>query len=177
AGTKLPTVDAGDAVFGAAEARALSRVDKLLSTKGRRTPASFHKELGKLMWDKCGMSRNAKGLSEALARIPGIREEFWKDVAVSGSGAGFNQTLERAYRVADYLEFAELLVRDALERKESCGGHFREESQTPDNEAKRDDAGFCHVAAWEHAGEGKTPTRHTEPLTFENARLAQRNYA
>ncbi|MBI5624966.1 MAG: fumarate reductase/succinate dehydrogenase flavoprotein subunit [Elusimicrobia bacterium] len=174
---KLAKVDPGHPAFAPAEAGARSRVARLLSIKGKRTPASFHKELGKVMWDKCGMSRNAKGLGEALERIPQIREEFWKNVSVTGSGDLFNQTLERAHRVADYLEFAELLVRDALERKESCGGHFREESQTPDNEAKRDDANFCHVAAWEHAGEGKTPVRHVEPLKFENVHLAQRNYA
>ncbi|MBI5210631.1 MAG: fumarate reductase/succinate dehydrogenase flavoprotein subunit [Elusimicrobia bacterium] len=176
-GAKLPKVDTSHPAFAPAEAGVRDRMGKLLSIKGKRTPASFHKELGKLMWDNCGMSRNAKGLSEALARIPKIREEFWKNVSVTGSGDLFNQTLERAHRVADYLEFAELLVRDALERKESCGGHFREESQTPDNEAKRDDANFCHVAAWEHAGPGKDPVLHKEPLKFENIHLAQRNYA
>ncbi|MBI5883581.1 MAG: fumarate reductase/succinate dehydrogenase flavoprotein subunit [Elusimicrobia bacterium] len=176
-GTKLPKVDTSHPAFAPAEAGARGRVQKMLSIKGKRTPASFHKELGKIMWDKCGMSRNAKGLSEALAQIPKIREEFWKSVSVTGSGDGFNQTLERALRVADHLEFAELLVRDAFERRESCGGHFREESQTQDNEAKRDDADFCHVAAWEHAGPGKDPVLHKEPLKFENVHLAQRNYA
>ncbi|MBI4676425.1 MAG: fumarate reductase/succinate dehydrogenase flavoprotein subunit [Elusimicrobia bacterium] len=177
AASKLPKADPGQQAFKEAESGAAGRVKKLLSIKGKRTPVSFHKELGSLMWDNCGMSRNAKGLSEALARIPKIREEFWRNIMVTGSGSEFNQTLERAHRVADYLEFAELLVRDAFERRESCGGHFREEHQTPDNEAKRDDANFCHVSVWEHQGPDRDPVLHKEPLKFEHAHLAQRSYA
>ena len=129
------------------------------------------------MWDNVGMGRTAKSLNAALAAIPALREEFWKSVAVTGSGDEFNQTLERAGRVADFLEFGELLAKDALTREESCGGHFREEHQTPDGEAKRDDERFCHVAAWEHKGEGKAAERHIEPLKFDNVHIAQRHYA
>ena len=125
-----------------------ARGERLLSIKGSRSPSSFHRELGKLMWEKCGMARNAAGLSEALERIPALREEFWHDLRVPGTGEELNQSLEQAGRVADFLELAELMCRDALERRESCGGHFREEFQD-DGEAKRDDANFCHVAAWE----------------------------
>jgi succinate dehydrogenase / fumarate reductase flavoprotein subunit len=122
------------------------------------------------------MARNAAGLGEALARIPRIREEFWRDLALPGQGEALNQTLEHAGRLADFLELAELLCTDALERRESCGGHFREEFQTDDGEAKRDDANFCHVAAWEFKGEGQKPTRHVEPLAFEHVHLATRSY-
>jgi succinate dehydrogenase / fumarate reductase flavoprotein subunit len=137
---------------------------------------SFHRELGTLMWEKCGMARSAAGLKEALRRIPEIRAEFWEDVNVPGSDAQLNQALEKASRVADYLEFAELMCLDALHREESCGGHFREEHQTPDGEAKRDDERFAYVAAWEYAGESAQPVLHREPLVFENVRLAQRSY-
>jgi len=177
AGTRLGQVDADHPAFQDARRSAERRISKLLSLQGRRSPVSFHKELGKLLWDHCGMSRNENGLKTALAKIPAIREEFWKNLIVPGSGSEFNQTIERAGRVADYLEFAELLVRDALERRESCGGHFREESQTPDNEAQRDDANFSHATVWEHAGEGRTPVQNREPLKFENVAPAQRNYA
>ena len=122
------------------------------------------------------MGRNEKGLKEALTEIPRIREEFWKNAMVPGSGDDLNQTLERAGRVADFLEFAELLVTDALQRRESCGGHFRDESQTEDGEAKRDDENFSHAAVWEYQGEGKAPIRHQEPLTFEYAKPSQRSY-
>jgi succinate dehydrogenase / fumarate reductase flavoprotein subunit len=175
--TKLPKVDAGHQAFKDAEKAAEMRQKKLLSIKGKRTPVSFHKELGKIMWNDCGMGRNEKGLKEALAKIPALREEFWKDLIVTGSGDEFNQTLERASRVADYLEFSELLVRDALERRESCGGHFREESQTPEGEAKRDDANFSHAAVWEYAGEGQAPVQNREPLKFEHVLPSQRSYA
>jgi succinate dehydrogenase / fumarate reductase flavoprotein subunit len=175
--TKFPKVDTGHAAFKDAEKAAAERQKKLLSIKGKRTPVSFHKELGTLMWNNCGMGRNEKGLKEALEKIPAIREEFWKNLTVTGSGEDFNQTLERASRVADYLEFSELLVRDALERRESCGGHFREESQTEGGEAKRDDANFSHAAVWEHAGEGKAPVQHREKLEFKDVVPAQRNYA
>jgi succinate dehydrogenase / fumarate reductase flavoprotein subunit len=175
--TKFPKVDTGHAAFKDAERSAQERQKKLLSVKGKRTPVSFHKELGTLMWNNCGMGRNEKGLKEALEKIPAIREEFWKNLTVTGSGEDFNQTLERASRVADYLEFSELLVRDALERRESCGGHFREESQTEGGEAKRDDANFSHAAVWEYAGEGKAPVQHREKLEFKDVVPAQRNYA
>jgi succinate dehydrogenase / fumarate reductase flavoprotein subunit len=160
----------------AAEAEVQARVSTLLSIKGKRTVLSFHRELGHLMWDYCGMARNKKGLETALQKIPALREEFWKNVIVPGSGAELNQSLEAAGRVADFLELGELICRDALEREESCGGHFREEHQTPDGEALRDDSRFCHVAAWEYAGEGKTPIRNVEPLEFENVHLQQRSY-
>ena len=150
---------------------------RLLEIKGSRTVDSFHRELGKIMWDKCGMARNEKGLKQAIAEIRQLREEFWKTVCVPGTGEEFNQTLEHAGRVADFMEFGELMCQDALEREESCGGHFREEHQTPDGEAKRNDEKFSHVAAWEYQGEGKPPLRHAEPLTFENVHLTERSYA
>ena len=128
------------------------------------------------MWDKCGMARNDAGLREALERIPEIRAEFWRDVRVLGSAASFNQALEKAGRVADFLEFSELMCRDALERTESCGGHFREEYQTAEGEATRDDEHFAHVAAWEYSGADSDPVRHVEPLAFENVDLAVRSY-
>ncbi|WP_016753085.1 fumarate reductase/succinate dehydrogenase flavoprotein subunit [Leptospira kirschneri] len=148
---------------------------KLLSINGKRTVDSFHRQLGKLMWDKCGMARNDKGLKEALAEIPKIREEFWQNVNVPGSGAELNQSLEKAGRVADFLEFGELLCLDALTREESCGGHFREEYQE-EGEAKRNDDKFCHATAWEFNGIGKKPTEHREKLEFENVHLATRSY-
>jgi succinate dehydrogenase / fumarate reductase flavoprotein subunit len=153
-----------------------ARVKQFLSIGGTRTPSSFHRELGKLMWEKCGMARNESGLKDALARIPALREEFWKDLAVPGTGAELNQSLELAGRVADFFELGELMCLDALERKESCGGHFREEYQTADGEALRDDANFCHVAAWEYQGEGVKPVRNVEPLAFEYVHLATRSY-
>ncbi|EMO54375.1 fumarate reductase/succinate dehydrogenase flavoprotein subunit [Leptospira noguchii] len=148
---------------------------KFLSIKGKRTVDSFHRQLGKLMWDKCGMARNDKGLKEALAEIPKIREEFWQNVNVPGSGTELNQSLEKAGRVADFLEFGELLCLDALTREESCGGHFREEYQE-EGEAKRNDDKFCHATAWEFNGIGKKPTEHREKLEFENVHLATRSY-
>jgi succinate dehydrogenase / fumarate reductase flavoprotein subunit len=151
-------------------------VRRLLSVNGKRTVDSFHRELGKLVWDKCGMARNASGLKFAIEQIAGIREEFHSNVRILGTGDDFNMSLEKAGRVADFIELADLMCRDALTREESCGGHFREEHQTPDGEAKRDDQNFCHVAAWEYAGAGKTPTRHVEPLQFETVHLATRSY-
>ena len=156
--------------------QARERLEKLLSAKGKRTVESFHKELGELLWHGCGMARNEKGLTAALEQIPALREEFWRDVRVSSEGEEFNQSLERAGRVADFMEFAELLVYDALQRDESCGAHFREEHATPDGEAVRDDARFAYVAAWEYAGPGQTPILHKEPLEFEYIHLAQRSY-
>jgi succinate dehydrogenase / fumarate reductase flavoprotein subunit len=149
---------------------------RLLDVKGKRTVDSFHRELGRLMWDQCGMARTASGLREALGRIPTLREEFWSNVNVPGSDAELNQALEKAGRVADFLELAELMCRDALHREESCGGHFREEFQTEDGEALRDDDRFAYVAAWEYAGREAEPRLHQEPLTFEYVHLAQRSY-
>ena len=153
-----------------------ARTRRLLAVKGRRTVASFHRELGKIMWEYCGMARNAEGLTKALELIPRLREEFWRDVMVPGEGAELNQTLEHAGRVADFLELGELMCRDALHREESCGGHFRLEHQTPDGEARRDDEHFAYVAAWEHAGDGRPPILHKEPLVYENIKLSQRSY-
>jgi succinate dehydrogenase / fumarate reductase flavoprotein subunit len=129
-----------------------------------------------MLWDKCGMSRNERGLTELLAQIPALRDEFWRDVTVTGSAGSFNQALERAGRVADFLEFAETMVLDALERRESCGGHFREESQTPEGEAQRDDEHYMHVSAWEFKGVRTPPVMHKEPLIFEYAHPSQRSY-
>jgi succinate dehydrogenase / fumarate reductase, flavoprotein subunit len=148
---------------------------RMLSIQGKRTVDDFHKALGKLMWTHCGMARTEVGLEQALREIPALREQFWKDVKIVGSGEGLNQSLEKAGRVADFLEFGELMCRDALERRESCGGHFREEWQD-DGEARRDDENFCHAAVWEHMGEGQAPARHEEPLVFENVHLAVRSY-
>jgi succinate dehydrogenase / fumarate reductase flavoprotein subunit len=156
------------------EIRDLTR--KLLSIQGRRTVDSFHRELGRILWEHCGMSRNEKGLKKALEAIPALREEFWKDARVLGRNEELNQSLEKAGRVADFLELAELICLDALQRDESCGGHFREEHQTPEGEAKRDDDKFAFVAAWEHKGTGKKPQLHKEPLKFEYVKPAQRSY-
>jgi len=152
------------------------RLNKLTNIKGKRTVESFHKELGHIMWDHCGMARNKEGLGKALEKIPALREEFWSNVRVSGDTKDFNQDLEHAGRVADFLEFTETMCRDALTREESCGGHFREEHQTADGEAKRDDENYSHSAVWEYTGEGNAPIRHQEELTFENVKLATRSY-
>ena len=153
-----------------------TRVEKLLSIKGSKSPTHFHRELGKIMWEYCGMARNEAGLKKALELIPKLREEFWKDVRVVGENESLNQSLEMAARVADFLELGELMCLDALERRESCGGHFREEFQTEDGEALRDDENFCHTAVWEYKGEGQNPVRHIESLTFEYVHLATRSY-
>jgi succinate dehydrogenase / fumarate reductase flavoprotein subunit len=173
---RRPSVDQPE--FKRIEDEVRTRVDRLLSTKGTRTLTSFHRELGLLLWDKCGMTRNAAGIREALARIPELREEFWRSVRVPGENETYNQSLERAGRVADFLEFAELMCLDALERDESCGGHFREEHQTADGEAQRDDENFAAVFAWEFQGNGKIekPKLHREPLHFETVHLSQRSY-
>lgn len=160
----------------ATEAAARSRITRLLGIGGRRSVDSFHRELGKIMWDHCGMARNAPGLTRALELIPALREEFWSDLRLTGSGEALNQSLEKAGRVADFMEFAELMCRDALHREESCGGHFREEHQTPDGEAKRNDDDFAYVAAWETPADGGRPILHKEPLVFENVHLATRSY-
>jgi len=162
--------------FQAAEHNAMGRLRKLLAVNGTRTVDSFHRELGLMLWEQCGMARNAAGLQSLLKRIPALREEFWQNVKVLGHEKDFNQALEHAGRVADYLEFAELMVYDALMRDESCGGHFREEHQTPDGEALRDDERFAYVAAWEFNGVGKDPILHKESLEFDAVHLAQRSY-
>jgi succinate dehydrogenase / fumarate reductase flavoprotein subunit len=162
--------------FKNVEEEVAARTRKFLSIKGRRTVTEFHRELGRLMWDKCGMGRNEAGLKEALEKIPELRQQFWRDVNVLGDGNELNQSLEYAGRVADFMEFAELLVYDALTRDESCGAHFREEHQTPDGEAMRDDGNFSYVAAWEFQGVDNRPVLHKEPLVYEEVHLAQRSY-
>jgi succinate dehydrogenase / fumarate reductase, flavoprotein subunit len=164
-----------DRAFRLVEDEANGRVDKLLSAGGRRSPDSFHRELGELVWNRCGMSRDAAGLKTALARIAELREEFWSNINVVG-GAALNQSLEHAGRVADFMEFAELMCRDALDRDESCGAHFRLEHQTPDGEALRDDDHYSHVSAWEFAGVNQPPILHKEPLSFECVKPTQRSY-
>ena len=173
---KRPSPD--HAEFQKAESEVRGKVDKLLKINGKRSLDSIHRELGLLLWNHCGMARNEKGLRDALGKIPSLRDEFWNNVRVPGEGEDFNQSLERAGRVADFLEFAELMVTDALERDESCGGHFREEHQTPDGEALRDDDKFASVFAWEFQGNGQIekPRLHREPLQFETVHLTQRSY-
>jgi succinate dehydrogenase / fumarate reductase flavoprotein subunit len=151
-------------------------VHKLISINGKRTVDSFHRQLGKIIWDYCGMSRNAAGLESAIQQIRELREEYWTNVRVLGAGEEMNQSLEKAGRVADFFELAELMCIDALDRNESCGGHFREEFQTPEGEALRDDANYSYVAAWEYRGYGNQPTLHKEPLTFEYVHPSQRSY-
>jgi succinate dehydrogenase / fumarate reductase flavoprotein subunit len=168
-------VPTDDPVFADAERSVGDTVARLLSIKGTRSVDHFHRELGKIMWDHCGMARNKAGLEKALSEIPALREEFWKDVRVLG-GAALNQSLEKATRVADFFELGELMVRDALHREESCGGHFREEHQTEDGEALRDDENFAYVAAWEWTGKGNEPVLHREPLQFEYVTPTQRSY-
>ncbi len=172
----LTDVDTSHQAFKDSETQLNEKLNKLMNINGKRTVDDIHKELGHYMWEYCGMARNDAGLKEGIQKISALREEFWQNVNVTGSSKDFNQTLEKGYRLADYLEFGELLARDALTREESCGGHFREESQTEENEAKRDDENFCHVAAWEYAGEGKTPILNKEPLVFESVKLTQRSY-
>jgi succinate dehydrogenase / fumarate reductase flavoprotein subunit len=152
------------------------RTQKLLDINGTRSVDSFHRELGNIMWEYCGMSRTEEGLKHALKLIPELREQFWNDVRVLGSGDELNQELEKAGRVADFIELGELMCRDALERAESCGGHFREESQTPDGEALRNDDEYCYVSAWEHMGDPSQAVLHKENLEFENVKLATRSY-
>jgi succinate dehydrogenase / fumarate reductase flavoprotein subunit len=172
-GAKKPNVESTE--FKKAEEDVRNRTNRLLGIKGKKTVDHFHRELGIIMWDKCGMARNDGGLREALKRIPALREEFWENVNVLGAGEELNQSLEKAGRVADFLEFGELLCYDALNRRESCGGHFREEFQTADGEAKRNDEEFAFVSAWEYVGDGP-PQLHKEPLEFEAVHLATRSY-
>jgi succinate dehydrogenase / fumarate reductase flavoprotein subunit len=176
ASTPLPKVSTDAEPFKEAKASVQDRINKLLAVKGHRTIREFHRELGRVMWDHVGMSRNAEGLQRALTEIPKLREQFWHEVSVPGTPDNLNQSLEHAGRVADYLEFAELIALDALERGESCGCHFREESQTPDNEALRDDEHYSYAAAWGFNGVGQRPTLNKEPLTFEEVHLSQRSY-
>jgi succinate dehydrogenase / fumarate reductase flavoprotein subunit len=152
------------------------RIQALLSINGSRTVDDIHRELGHIMWDYCGMSRNNEGLAKARGMVQALREEFWQNALVPGKNEDLNQSLEKAGRVADFLEFAELMIIDALERQESCGGHFNEAFQTEEGEALRDDEHFSHVAAWEFSGDGKDPVLHKEPLEFEHVHLAQRSY-
>jgi succinate dehydrogenase / fumarate reductase flavoprotein subunit len=176
ASTTLPAITTEHDAFSEAAASVQDRITRILHVRGKRTPRELHRELGRLLWDDVGMSRNEAGLKRALARIPQLRDEFWQNVSVPGFPDNLNKNLEYAGRVADYLEFAELLAQDALERTESCGGHFREESQTPEGEAQRDDARFSYVAAWEFTGVGHRPTLHKEPLGFEYVKPSQRSY-
>ncbi len=176
ASNKLDKVSADHPAALAAKAEVIERVKKLLSIKGKRTVDSLHRELGKIIWDFCGMARNEKGLTEAIAKVRALKTEFWTNVNVLGSGDELNQSLEKAGRVADFIELGELMCIDALDRKESCGGHFREEYQTPDGEAQRDDENYAYAAAWGFAGEGKDPVLHKEKLTFEYVHPSQRSY-
>ena len=165
-----------DALVAKAIDKAHEPIKRLMAVKGNQSPDVFHRELGKIMWNDCGMARTESSLKRALEEIPKLRESFWNEVRVPGEVDELNPTLEKALRVADFLEFSQLVCQDALERQESCGGHFRQEYQTEDGEAKRDDANFCHVAAWEHQGEGQKPKRHQEELEFKEIALAQRSY-
>ena len=174
--TVFDAVTTDHAAFKDSEADVQGRIDQLLVVRGSKTPRQLHRELGRLLWDDVGMARNDEGLRRALVAIPRLREEFWQNVSVPGPANNLNKNLEYAGRVADYLEFAELLALDALRRTESCGGHFREESQTPDGEARRDDVNFSYVAAWEFQGLGKAPTLHRERLSFEYVKPTQRSY-
>ena len=176
ASNKLEKVDASHAAAREAESTVHAVTRKLLDAKGKRSVDSYHRELGKIMWEHCGMARNAEGLKQALALIPPLREQYWSDVKVLGTGEELNQSLEKAGRVADFFELAELMCRDALERNESCGGHFREEYQTPEGEAARDDQNFAYAAAWGFQGVGQPPTLHKEQLTFEYVHPSQRSY-
>jgi succinate dehydrogenase / fumarate reductase flavoprotein subunit len=176
AGTRFPEVNESQPAFQASAKAARESSAALLAVRGKRTAADFHRELGRIMWEHCGMARDEAGLLKAKERIPALRQEFWKNVNVPGSAADLNQSLERANRVADYLEFAELMIEDALARKESCGCHFNLAYQTEDHEAKRNDETSCYAAAWEFTGVGKSPILHKEPLVFENVALAQRSY-
>jgi succinate dehydrogenase / fumarate reductase flavoprotein subunit len=176
AGTGLPPVDADHAAVQDTEKVVRERIGKLLGLKGRRTVSDIHRELGLLLWNQCGMSRNREGLLEARKRIPEIRSDFWENATLTGEAGEINQVLEHAGRVADFLEFADVMVEDALTREESCGCHFREEYQTEDNEALRNDIEFSHAAVWEFTGVGEAPALHKESLVFEHVELTRRSY-
>jgi succinate dehydrogenase / fumarate reductase flavoprotein subunit len=175
-GTPKSSLSTSEPAFDEAQKGVQARIDKLLGVKGKRTVDDFHRQLGLILWEHCGMARNNAGLAKARTMIRELRAEFWDNVKVPGGSKDFNQSLERAGRVADFLEFGELLVVDALARQESCGGHFNEAFQTEENEARRDDENFCHVAAWGYKGEGEDPELHKEELKFENVKLTQRSY-
>jgi succinate dehydrogenase / fumarate reductase, flavoprotein subunit len=168
-------IDTNSATFDTAEKEVKETLDKLMSIKGTKSVDYFHKKLGKVMWDDCGMARNEKGLTAAIAEIRKIREEFWKDVRIPGEVNGYNPELAKAWRVADFLELGELMCKDALDRNESCGGHFREEHQTEEGEALRHDDKYAYVAAWEYKGDGNFEL-HKEELVYENIKIAQRSY-
>jgi len=176
ANNKIPTPSTDHPEFKKALEDVNNRTKKLLSINGKKTVDDFHKQLGKIMWDYCGMARNREGLTKALQEIPQLREEFWKNVKVNGSAESLNPSLEKAGRVADFLEFGELMCLDALNREESCGGHFRTEYQTEEGEAKRNDDKFCYVSAWEYKGDNQKPVENKEELIFENVKLTQRSY-
>ena len=176
AGTELQEIGEGHSAFKESTQQINEKTTRLLAIEGKRTVDDFHKELGHLLWENCGMARSEEGMRQAKERIPAIREEFWENVRVPGQAGEFNQSLERAFRVADFLEFGELLAEDALMREESCGCHFNVAHQTEDNEALRDDEGCCYVAAWEYNGEGEPETLLKEPLVFEHVELTQRSY-
>jgi succinate dehydrogenase / fumarate reductase flavoprotein subunit len=176
ANLKPAPIDASAPEFKAAEQETRARLEKLLAIKGKRTPTSFHRELGKIMWDKCGMARNRAGLTEGIEQIQALRQEFWTNVNVIGEVGSLSQQLEIAARVADFIELGELMCRDALHREESAGGHFREEYQTEDGEALRNDEEFAYAAAWEYTGEQGTPRLNKEQLEYENVKLSTRSY-
>jgi succinate dehydrogenase / fumarate reductase, flavoprotein subunit len=174
--TKQERVDTSHPAFAAARCEVSETMHRLLGIQGKRTPDSFHKELGRLIWDECGMTRSAAGLGRALARLPELKQEFWSNLIVNGSGEELNQSLEKAARISDFIELAELMCFDALQREESCGAHFRVESQTPDGEALRNDDLYSYVSSWEWKGPGQKPVLNKEPLVFEHVHLAQRSY-
>ena len=174
--SKQPKPSAGHLEFKKTEESINALTKRLLSINGQRSVTSFHRELGSLLWEKCGMARSEQSLGEALKRIPALRDEFWRNVKVTGENDNLNQDLEQAGRVADFLDFGELLCLDALHRSESCGGHFRVEYQTEEGEARRDDEHFAYVAAWEYRGPNEAPLLHQEPLMYEAVHLTQRSY-
>jgi succinate dehydrogenase / fumarate reductase flavoprotein subunit len=175
-GASMPAVTTDHAAFGEARAESQARIDRVLKVKGSRTVREFHRAIGAICWDKVGMARTEAGLNLAITEIRRLRDEFWQDVSVPGDANNLNPGLDYAGRVADYMEFAEVLALDALERRESCGGHFREEYQTPDGEAQRNDNEYAYVAAWEFKGVGARPTVHKERLMFEEVHPTQRSY-
>ena len=172
----LPTVETTHPAFEEVEATVNTKVNKLLSIKGKKTVTEFHRQLGKILWDNVGMARNKTGLTKAIAEISQLKQEYWQNVTIPGDKDTFNKNLEFAGRVADYLELGELMARDALAREESCGAHFREEYQTADGEAQRNDEDFTYVAAWQYQGDEQTPTLHQEQLEFDNVELTNRSY-
>jgi len=176
ASESFPAAPIEHPAFKESTREAQARVERLLAVNGKRTVDDFHRELGNIMWEYCGMARNNDGLNKAKGMIQSLRGEFWENVKVPGSNGDFNQSLERAGRAADFLEFGELMITDALARQESCGCHLNEAYQTEENEARRDDENFCHVSCWEYAGEDREPAFHKEPLVFENVKLTQRSY-